>query len=116
MRALEGLFQTRGAERQVGAATDAHPGRKQGLMATAEPMPPDADPGPRCQAQPLAARRGFRDDVLCASIANSSVDFRGRPVAVCRIHLKMYVGWGTAAEQHAARLWAWPPEPTQDPA
>jgi hypothetical protein len=44
----------------------------------------------RCQARPAAARRGFREDVLCASMANTVVRFRGRDVPVCEIHARTF--------------------------
>ena len=52
-------------------------------------MPPQG-----CQAIPGAARRGWRTDVLCASVANTEVTFYGRRVAVCRIHRATYERWG----------------------
>jgi hypothetical protein len=79
-------------------------------MPLDEPPPdvPVVDDRARCQARPLSARRGYRDDLLCASIARSSVDFLGGAVPVCGIHLKSYVRWGVGAEAEATRLWAWP--------
>ncbi len=62
----------------------------------------------QCQAQPAAARRGFREDVLCASLANTTVQFHGRDVAVCRMHEATYARWGDEAEAKAAELWEWP--------
>jgi hypothetical protein len=62
----------------------------------------------RCQARPAAARRGFREDVLCASYANTTVEFRDQLVAVCRMHEATYKRWGTHAECNAAELWEWP--------
>jgi hypothetical protein len=68
----------------------------------------------RCQARPAAARRGFREDVLCASMASTSVRFRGREVAVCGMHERVYARWGSDAEASAELLWGWtrerPPE------
>jgi hypothetical protein len=61
----------------------------------------------RCQARPAAARRGFREDVLCASNANTYVEFRSGRVAVCRMHEATYARWGAEAEAKAAELWAW---------
>ncbi len=65
-------------------------------------------PPSRCQAQPIAARRGWREDLLCASAANSIVLFRGAQVSVCRMHEKAYVRWGVDAEGNAALFWGWP--------
>jgi hypothetical protein len=62
----------------------------------------------RCQARPAAARRGFREDVLCASYANTTVEFRNQLVAVCRMHEATYKRWGKDAECNAAELWEWP--------
>jgi hypothetical protein len=61
----------------------------------------------RCQARPAAARRGFREDVLCASNANTYVEFRNARVAVCRMHEATYARWGEEAEAKAAELWDW---------
>jgi hypothetical protein len=61
----------------------------------------------RCQARPAAARRGFREDVLCASNANTHVRFRDGDVAVCRMHEATYGRWGDEAEAKAAELWEW---------
>jgi hypothetical protein len=69
--------------------------------------PPEAHELERCQARPAAARRGFREDVLCASNANTTVQFRDQPVAVCRMHEATYKRWGDAAEENAAELWEW---------
>ena len=62
----------------------------------------------RCQARPAAARRGFREDVLCASNANTVVEFHDHLVAVCRMHEATYKRWGKDAEENAAELWEWP--------
>jgi hypothetical protein len=62
---------------------------------------------PRCQARPVAARRGFREDVLCASYANTLVVFRGSNVPVCRIHEATYVRWADEADDNATIQWAW---------
>jgi hypothetical protein len=73
-----------------------------------QPSAPSIDMPPQpCQAIPGIARRGWRSDVLCASIANGVVSFHGRPVAVCRIHSAMYERWGPHAEQRASELWDW---------
>jgi hypothetical protein len=60
-----------------------------------------------CQAIPGVARRGWRTDLLCASVANTQVAFRGRQVPVCRIHREMYARWGAEAEARARELWGW---------
>ena len=62
----------------------------------------------RCLARPAAARRGFRDDLLCASVTRTTVEFEGETVPLCGIHLKMYLRWGSDAAQQARELWAWP--------
>jgi hypothetical protein len=62
----------------------------------------------RCQARPAAARRGFREDVLCASNANTAVEFRDQRIAVCRMHEATYKRWGDQAEENAQQLWEWP--------
>ena len=61
----------------------------------------------RCQAQPKAARPGYREDMLCASTACTVVTFRGCAVPVCRIHETKYARWGAAAEEMAASQWGW---------
>jgi hypothetical protein len=61
----------------------------------------------RCQARPVAARRGFREDVLCASYANTQVRFREVDVPVCRIHEATYERWACDADENASTLWAW---------
>lgn len=60
-----------------------------------------------CQALPAAARRGFREDALCASSAKTHVAFRGGYVAVCRMHEATYLRWGDDAESNAQTLWGW---------
>ena len=74
------------------------------------PNDPGGEPGP-CQAIPSVARRGWREDVLCASLANTEVEFHGRQIAVCRMHEATYARWGEAAETNAAALWEWAPGP-----
>jgi hypothetical protein len=66
---------------------------------------------PRCQARPAAARRGFREDMLCASYANTVVRFRGVEMPVCRIHETAFERWGSDAEGNAEALWAWTTSP-----
>lgn len=66
------------------------------------------DEDDRCQARPAAARRGFREDLLCASVTRTTVEFQGATVPLCGIHLEMYFSWGADAEQQAHQLWAWP--------
>jgi hypothetical protein len=75
-------------------------------------IPPPPEESERCQARPAAARRGFREDVLCASLANTVVEFQGQVVAVCRMHEATYKRWGAHAEKNAAELWEWPATPT----
>jgi hypothetical protein len=65
--------------------------------------------GFRCQARPAASRHGWREDVLCASQANTSVEFHGVAMPVCKIHEKTYARWGDAAEQQAEEAWGWEP-------
>lgn len=69
--------------------------------------PSARDEPERCQARPAAARRGFREDVLCASNANTYVEFRSARVAVCRMHEATYARWGEEADARAAELWDW---------
>jgi hypothetical protein len=70
--------------------------------------------GPRCQARPVAARHGWREDVLCGSHANTSVDFYGVAMPVCAIHEKAYAHWGSEAEQNAEAFWGWVPSGDPD--
>jgi hypothetical protein len=63
--------------------------------------------GTRCQARPAAARHGWRDDLLCASYASTSVRFHGEAVSVCAIHESAYRRWGDQAELKAVELWGW---------
>ena len=67
--------------------------------------------GARCQARPAAARHGWREDVLCASNANTTVCFHGVHMPVCRMHEAAFARWGSEAEAKAASLWAWTPDP-----
>jgi hypothetical protein len=46
--------------------------------------------------------------VLCASNANTVVEFHDHLVAVCRMHEATYKRWGKDAEDNAAELWEWP--------
>lgn len=69
---------------------------------------------PNCQAVPMAARRGWREDQLCASLAHADVPFHGRLVPVCGMHLASYRRWGREAEANAAMLWGWSAHPTTD--
>ena len=71
-------------------------------------IPPPPERSERCQARPAAARRGFREDALCASLANTVVEYHDQFVAVCRMHEATYKRWGAHAEQNAAELWEWP--------
>jgi hypothetical protein len=66
-----------------------------------------SEPDPRCQARPAAARPAYREDMLCASLANSSVTFGGADIPVCRMHEATYVRWGDDAEANARARWAW---------
>jgi hypothetical protein len=61
----------------------------------------------RCQARPRAARPGYREDMLCASLANTSVCFHDVDVPVCRMHEATYRRWADAAEGNATALWGW---------
>jgi hypothetical protein len=79
-------------------------------MSTAPASEPVSQPL-QCLAIPGAARRGWREDVLCASLASTEVEFHGRPIAVCRMHEATYARWGETAEANAAELWEWTPEP-----
>jgi hypothetical protein len=79
-------------------------------MSTASAPTPEPEPL-QCLAIPGAARRGWREDVLCASLANTEVEFHGRRIAVCRMHEATYARWGEAAETNAAELWEWPAGP-----
>jgi hypothetical protein len=72
--------------------------------------PPNDERQP-CQAIPGAARRGWRTDRLCASLASTEVEFHGRRVPVCRMHEATYARWGAEAEQKASELWGWEPHP-----
>jgi hypothetical protein len=72
-------------------------------------------PVPRCQARPRAARPGYREDMLCASSANTVVLFHGVEMPVCRIHDAKYARWGADGEAQAVLQWGWkPPEPLAD--
>lgn len=73
-------------------------------MSSPHTQAADATP---CLAIPGAARRGWRSDFLCASLASTGVEFRGRRVAVCRMHEATYDRWGADAEQRAIELWGW---------
>ena len=65
------------------------------------------EPAERCQARPKAARAGYREDMLCASMAHASVDYHGTSVPVCRIHVATYARWADEAEANAQNQWAW---------
>jgi hypothetical protein len=47
--------------------------------------------------------------MLCASLANTLVTFRGFRVPVCRIHERMFARWSEDAERNAELLWGWGP-------
>ena len=72
---------------------------------------PDADADriarSRCQARPRAARPAYREDMLCASLANMVVCFHGVEMPVCRIHDAKYARWGADAEAQSELHWAW---------
>lgn len=61
----------------------------------------------QCQARPRAGRRWAREDLLCASAANSVVIHCGVEIPVCRIHGKAYARSGVEAAGNAASLWGW---------
>ena len=52
----------------------------------------------RCQARPAAARIGYREDMLCASVAKTTIRFHGHSMPVCWIHRRMYERWATPFE------------------
>jgi hypothetical protein len=70
-------------------------------------MPPQNVETRPCQAVPSAARRGWREDALCASIAKTEVEFCDQLVPVCRMHEATYARWGDTAERNAIELWRW---------
>jgi hypothetical protein len=45
--------------------------------------------------------------MLCASLANSTVTYKGAEMPVCRMHKIMYDRWGEQAEEQAALHWFW---------
>jgi hypothetical protein len=65
------------------------------------------EPAPRCQARPAAARPSYREDMLCASTANTVVQFAGGDMPVCRMHEATYTRWGDDAETNARERWSW---------
>jgi hypothetical protein len=70
----------------------------------------------RCQARPRAARPGYREDMLCASSACTTIEYRGVAMPVCRIHEAKYQRWGAQAEENAESQWGWAPAAThQEP-
>jgi hypothetical protein len=73
--------------------------------------PTDPPVAQNCQAIPSAARRGWREDLLCASRAKTVVEFAGREVPVCRMHEATYLRWGSDAEEKAIELWGWTRRP-----
>jgi hypothetical protein len=87
------------------------------LISVPVPESIPAPPSARCQARPRAARPEYREDMLCASIANTSVSFHGQDVPVCRMHEASYVRWADDAEPNAAVRWGWvmPAEPLRVP-
>ena len=61
----------------------------------------------RCQAQPSAARPGYREDMRCASAANCVIRFEALDVPVCRIHEATFARWGASAADNARVRWGW---------
>jgi hypothetical protein len=61
----------------------------------------------RCQGRPVAARLGDREDMLCASMAKTTVTFHGRQVPVCWMHRKTWDRWAGDAEANAEQVWKW---------
>jgi hypothetical protein len=64
-------------------------------------------PRERCQARPAVARHGWREDSLCASLASTTLRFRGRDMPVCGMHRAVYERWGANADANAASFWGW---------
>jgi hypothetical protein len=73
-------------------------------MASANAVPSAAF---RCQAQPSAARPGYREDMRCASMANCVIRFEALDIPVCRIHEATFARWGTAGAANARARWGW---------
>jgi hypothetical protein len=73
-------------------------------MSVSEPI---VERATRCQARPRAARPGYREDMLCASLANIAVCFHDVDVPVCRMHEATFHRWAGSAEGNAAALWGW---------
>jgi hypothetical protein len=61
----------------------------------------------RCQARPASTRFGWREDVLCASRASTTVTWRGQEIPVCRMHEAAYARWGDDGERLAEERWGW---------
>jgi hypothetical protein len=61
----------------------------------------------RCQAQPSAARPGYREDMRCASAANCVIRFEALDIPVCRIHEATFARWGASAADNARSRWGW---------
>lgn len=64
-----------------------------------------------CQAIPIAALHGWRNDPLCASTANTTVSFAGREMPVCKMHRIAYLR-ALAEDPRKARaltvdVWCW---------
>ncbi|HEV7566645.1 MAG TPA: hypothetical protein VGO31_11865 [Microbacteriaceae bacterium] len=72
----------------------------------------DADLCSHGAATSPAGRRWARDDLLCASAADSFVIHGGVEMPVCGIHRKTHARWGADAVWKAAYLWAWESENT----
>jgi hypothetical protein len=45
--------------------------------------------------------------MLCGTVASGSVDYHGRRVAVCQIHVATYERWAGEAEANAETQWEW---------
>jgi hypothetical protein len=74
------------------------------LIASGNAVPSTAF---RCQAQPSAARAGYREDMRCASMANCAIRFEALDVPVCRIHEATFARWGAGAVANARARWGW---------
>jgi hypothetical protein len=62
----------------------------------------------QCQARPVVVRHGWREDVLCASAARTTIHYHGREMPVCWMHRRMWERWGPNAPRNAAEQWGWP--------
>jgi hypothetical protein len=66
-----------------------------------------AETAARCQAQPSAARPGYREDMLCASVANCVIRFEAVDVPVCTMHEATFSRWGASPTENARAGWGW---------